>query len=672
MKRVFTIAVALLMCATMFAKPVSRETARQVAVNFWNTTDRGIATAVAPDFLEISTELGLSGFYVFNTPQNDGCVLVSADDVMTPILGYSTFNGMVGRTSMPANLKWWLGHYTEEFEAVQTLGLTADQETADEWIALIDGTYSPKGNGAKAVSALIQTKWDQDEPYSNLCPQYNSSTHCATGCVATAMAQVMKYWEWPTTGTGSHSYTSETNNYSCNVNFGSTTYQWSNMLAGGYSGYTYLPNSWTTDQKTAVATLMYHCGVSVDMDYDYESGAYAEDVPSALTTYFGYAPGARIVYKDNYSNNDWIAILKAELDASRPMLYGGQSSAGGHSFICDGYDANNKFHFNFGWSGSGDNFYALTSINPGSGGTGGGSYNFTSNQDAIIGISSPNGNPVDPASIPPEVATYQTFTINSPVTYGSNITGECDFVIYGSSYNGYLGVAAYLNGQFVAILKQVGRSTWNQYTGPDLTISCPATAPFGNGTYTAKAVFSSDGQNWYPLEVGYYGAPVAVEFTITGAPATTTYTITAVPNDANMGTVSGGGSYAAGTTVTLTASPKSGYQFVRWNDNLTSSQRTITVTGNATYTAYFEANGGSNSIDDVTTHDVKLYPNPTNGVLNVEMDGLKKVEVIDAVGRVVISQTNGNAVDMSRLDNGIYTVRITTEAGAIVRKVAKQ
>lgn len=670
MKNIITFAAALLLCATMFAKPVDVNTARQVAVNFWKSTDRGIATHVDPTFQEISTELGLRGFYVFNTVDNDGSVLVSADDAMTPILGYSTTNGMVGRTAMPANLRWWLNHYSEEYDAVQTYSLEVDEATANEWVELIDGTYTTKGNGAKVVNALIQTKWDQESPYNNLCP-IDGSSRSATGCVATAMAQVMKYWAWPTTGTGSHSYTTETQHLSVSATFSSTTYQWSNMPEGGYSGYTYLPNSWTSEQKTAVATLMFHCGVSVDMDYtssDYGSGAYSEDVPNALTTYFGYAPGARVVYKDNYSNDDWSAILKAELDATRPMLYGGQSSAGGHSFICDGYDANNKFHFNFGWSGSGDNFYALTSINPGSGGMGGGSYNFTSDQDAIIGISSPNGNPVDPATIPPNIVTYETFTINSPVTYGSTITGTCSFANFGSTYTGYLGVAAYLNNSFVKVLAKTNRVTIQQWQGPDLTISCPATSPLGNGTYTAKAVFSSDGQNWYPLEVGY-NAPISVTFTITGAP--TMYTISAVPNNANMGTVSGGGSYASGATATLTATPKSGYRFVRWNDNNTQNPRTITVTGNATYTAYFEAIG-TNAIDDVAAADVRLYPNPTSGMLTVDIEGLQKVEVIDAVGRIIISQNNGNRVDMSRLNNGIYTVRITVDGKTIVKKVSKQ
>lgn len=673
MKKALLLIASIVICGLTFAKPVTIDRARQVAVNFWKTTDRYVETTETPNFQEISTQLGLRGFYVFNTVDNDGFVIISADDVMIPILGYSTSNGMVGCTTMPANLKNWLNLYTEEYDAVQTYNIEADPETTSEWEALANGTYAPKGNGAKAVSALIQTKWDQESPYYNQCPLDNGA-RSATGCVATAMAQVMKYWEWPTQGTGSHSYTTYTRHLSCSANFGSTTYDWSNMPVGGLAanGYTNLADSWSTTEKNAVATLMYHCGVSVEMDYtssDEGSGAYSSAVPDALTSYFGYAPGARLRYKSNYSNDEWIALLKAELDASRPMLYAGESSAGGHSFVCDGYDANNKFHFNWGWSGSGDAFYALTSLNPGGGGIGGGSYNFTSNQEAIIGISSPNGNPVDPNSIPPDLATYETFTINSPVTYGSTITGQCNFVNFGTaSYTGYMGVAAYLNNNFIGILKKSNRSTWNQYYGPDLTISCNATAPYGNGTYTAKAVYSYDGTNWYPIETGY-NAPISVTFTITGAP--TMFTINASPNDANMGSVTGSGSYTSGSSATLTATPKTGYRFVKWQDNVTTNPRTITVTGNANYTAYFATAGGTNGIDDVAESAIRLYPNPTDGILNVEVENLQNVDVIDAVGRTVISQKSGK-IDLSRLNNGVYSVRVSANGKTTIKKVVKR
>ncbi len=679
MKRIFAFAVALLLCATMFAKPVTQQTAREVAVNFWSTTDRGLATLQIPDFHEISTELGLSGFYVFNTPENDGFVLVSADDAMSPVLGYSTSTGMVGRSAMPDNVKSWLGHYTEEYEAAVANGWQATETVAAEWADLIAGTNQPKAPGTKAVNALIQTQWDQDEPFNNLCPMQGGS-RSVTGCVATAMAQVMKYWEWPTTGTGSHSYTSESYSLNVSVNFASTTYQWSSMPNGGQiNTYPYYEQlTWNNTQKTAVATLMYHCGASVDMDYssgDYGSGAYAEDIPNALLTYFGYAPGITMRYKDNYTDANWISMLKAELDAGRPMLYGGASSGGGHSFVCDGYDASNRFHFNFGWSGSSDGFFLLTSITPGTGGIGGGTYDFTYYQDAIFGISSPNGNPLDPSELPTDIATYSPFTISSTVAYGSTLTGQCDFINTGSAtFNGKVGVAAYRNGAFVALLMQSANVSWPQGYGPASAYSISATiaSPFTNGTYTAKAVYSTDGgQTWLPITTGYNGCPISNDFTVTGAPSATNYTITVNSANTAMGTVSGGGTYAQGTTATLRADAKTGYRFVRWNDNNTQNPRNVVVSGNATYTAYFAANG-TNAIDEVSNAPLRIYPNPTNGLLNIDVDGNCTVEVIDAIGRVLVSQSDSKTVDMSRLDAGVYTVRVTAGGNTVVRKVAKQ
>ena len=201
-----------------------------------------------------------------------------------------------------------------------------------------------------------------------------------------------------------------------------------------------------------------------------------------------------------------------------------------------------------------------------------------------------------------------------------------------------------------------------------MEISCPATSPYGNGTYTAKGVYSYDGQNWYPLEMGYY-APISVTFTITGGPSL--YTITVNSANTEMGTVSGGGSYAAGSQVSISATAKPGYRFAHWNDGNTQTPRTINVTNNATYTAYFEADGGGyNAIDEVAAHEVKLYPNPTSGVLRVDVDALQSIDVIDAIGRTVLHETGSNSIDMSALDNGIYTVRIMAGDNTTIKKVA--
>ncbi|MBO4752130.1 MAG: thiol protease/hemagglutinin PrtT [Bacteroidales bacterium] len=606
MKKTLLLIAAIVVSGLTFAKPVSVDKARQVAVNFWNSTtqysidDINFRSIVTPNFQEISTELGLHGIYVFNTVDNNGFVIVSADDAVIPVLGYSTSNGIVGQTAMPENLKGWLNHYTEEIEAVQNAHAEATEEVAAMWNELVNGTVSPKAPGRKDVSALISTKWDQDTPYNNLCPT-DGSGRSAVGCVATAMAQVMKYWEWPTTGTGSHSYTTETRHFSCSANFGSTTYDWSNMpVGGGYTAY-----SWNNTQKTAVSTLMYHCGVSIDMDYTYEgSGAYTSAVVSALRTYFGYAAGIQYKQKSYYNDNNWITLLKNELDAGRPMLYGGANSNGssGHSFVCDGYNSNNQFHFNWGWSGSGDGFFALTSLAPGSGGVGGGDYIFTYYQEAVIGISSPNGNPPDnPQTTTTDLATYDNFTISSPVTAGSYITGSCQIANIGTEdFTGYLGVGAYRGSSLVTMLKQINLTSDPFESGYVITLSIRkvANSPLVAGSYTAKAVYSTDGTNWTPIEFGYQDCPTEVPFTITGG-------------------------------------------------------------------------GNTNGINDVTESAVKLYPNPTDGILNVEVDGLQKVEVIDAVGRIVLSENDGN-VDMSRLNNGVYSIRITADGKTAIKKVVKR
>lgn len=602
MKKVLLLIAAIVVSGLTFAKPISIDKARQVAVNFWNHTtqynidDIKFGSIVTPNFQEISTELGLHGIYVFNTVDNNGFVIVSSDDAVIPVLGYSTSNGIVGKTAMPDNLKGWLNHYIEEIEAVQNAHVEATEEVASMWNELLNGTIT-KASGRKAVSALISTKWDQVPPYNNLCP-LDGGQRSAVGCVATAMAQVMKYWEWPTTGTGSHSYTTETLSLSASANFGSTTYDWSNMpVGGGYSAY-----SWNSTQKTAVATLMYHCGVSVDMDYTYEgSGAYTTNVVTALRNYFGYSTGIQYKQKNFYNDNNWKTLLKNELDNGRPMMYGGANSNGtsGHSFVCDGYDASDNFHFNWGWSGQADGFFALTSLAPDADGTGGGDYIFSYYQEAVIGISSPNGNPPDnPQTETADLATYNSFTVTSPVNYGSYITGSCTIANVGTSdFTGYIGVGAYRGSSLVTMLVQTSSETIESGYGATLSIRKAALSPLTAGSYTAKAVYSTDGSTWNPITLGYQECPTEVNFTITG--------------------------------------------------------------------------GNTNGIDDVAESAIHLYPNPTDGILNVEVENLQNVDVIDAVGRTVISQKSGK-IDLSRLNNGVYSVRVSANGKTTIKKVVKR
>ncbi len=370
MKR-FTLIVALVLMVAMptFAERVTSETAQKVATTFLNNNG-----AKAAQLTDLSKEAGFKNLYIFNG--NPGFVVMAADDCVQPILGYSLTGKFVAE-NMPTNVSGWLQGYNDEIQYAIDNKVKANSETTKLWKELIDGN-SKAAKATVIVDALIQTTWDQDPGYNDLCPyDYSANELTVTGCVATAMAQIMRYWEYPSHGIGSHSYTPSSHpEYGTqSVNFAQQTYDWTDMPL-------YSPNA-------EIAKLMYHCGVSVDMDYNIAnnggSGAVTAYVANALKNYFGYQQST-FRNKSNYSNSNWISMLKAELDNGRPLQYSGRGSGGGHSFVCCGYDSDNNFYFNWGWSGSNDGFYSLSNLVPGSGGSGGGSYSFTQEQGAIFGI----------------------------------------------------------------------------------------------------------------------------------------------------------------------------------------------------------------------------------------------------------------------------------------------
>lgn len=389
----------------LYAAPVDSTIAKTVAKNFYGRMANRAVGSLSFKTVDLSH---FQNFYVFNDEGGNGFVIVSADDRAIPILGYSE-NGSVIIDNLPVNFVEWLSGYESEIEWAKQNIFEADEETTELWGQMMDNAYEPVRSD-RAVSPLLNTQWGQNAPYNYYCP-YNSlmSTTCPTGCVATAMAQVMKYWEWPTRGNGSHSY-------SCSfygtqsVNFYNAYYSWFNM-----------PNTNPSSSNQSIAKLMYHCGVSVEMDYGYnESGAYINACVGALKNYFRYSTSVCYVEKQNYTDSQWRSLLKTELDNNRPIIYGGQGSNGGHAFVCDGYNNSNYFHFNWGWEGNYDNYFSLSALSPGS-------YDFSSNQVAVIGIE-PNSSyggynlvlysDMNPSAI--SVSANQTFSISVNVAnFGS-------------------------------------------------------------------------------------------------------------------------------------------------------------------------------------------------------------------------------------------------------------
>lgn len=318
-------------------------------------------------------------FYVFNVGEADGFVIIAGDDNAYPVLGYAD-NGYFRAESMPSNLKTWLSHYEQEIGMIERWGITASAEINEQWASLSTDSRAQIDPGYLLPTA----KWDQTEPYNDLCPM-DSSERSVTGCVATTMAILMKYHEWPQKGKGSVSYLSNDKfQISENLSF---AYDWSNML----DAYKYVKGepAWNETQSNAVATLMYHCGVASFMSYSQESsGAYTQDAILALINNFRYDKGMYLAYRDLYTATEWHALMRKELDEGRPVMYGGQSEDSGHQFILDGYTEKNYYHLNWGWSGIANGYYLLSSLEPTWQGTGGSvdGAGFSMEQNAAIGL----------------------------------------------------------------------------------------------------------------------------------------------------------------------------------------------------------------------------------------------------------------------------------------------
>lgn len=372
--------------AMLLAAPVDPNLAQQVADNFINAPESGANGSVhrfprkqkrmARVAKQVTDD---QQFYIFNGEDGEGFVIVAANDVVRPILGYSRTNSF-DCDDMQDGMKWWLSEYSKKINYAINSNLLPSKEVEEEWALLKSNTSLA---ATEIVSPLVTTKWDQAPYYNDKCP-YNifavaTNFHTLTGCAATALAQVMKFWEWPQIGSGYHSYS--TNWYGTqSANFGATYYDWNNMP-------TKLTSSSSSTQVNAVATLMFHCGVSMDMDYGYNASGIREasQVVNAVKGYFRYSSSTRAIHKSDYTEANWISTIKAQLDASKPMVYIGIGTGGGHAFVCDGYDSRDYFHFNWGWSGDKDGFYPVTDLAPGPNGYGSGTTgDFTAEQWAIV------------------------------------------------------------------------------------------------------------------------------------------------------------------------------------------------------------------------------------------------------------------------------------------------
>ena len=341
------------------ANPVSERLAREVGAKFISVNT---AMRVASEDLQLVTTYRTANdeaaFHIFNTP--NGFVIVSADDCATPILGYSE-EGQFDMQNIPIQLQDYLQDFVEQIQYGIENHMEAKETIVREWELVRTTGRLTENRDGEMVEPLITAMWDQGCYYNAMCPEDEDGPcgHCVPGSVATAMAQIMHYWGYPTQGTGSHSYTPFSHpEYGVQyANFGETVYDWANMPNQ------LIPTS-TQAEVDAVSTLMYHCGVSVNTDYSFydSNGAVTAYVADALKTYFNYSTDAQIRLREYYSDSTWINMLKSDLNQSRPILYSGRGHRGRRAFVCDGYDVNDRFHFNWGVGGYANGYYFISAL----------------------------------------------------------------------------------------------------------------------------------------------------------------------------------------------------------------------------------------------------------------------------------------------------------------------
>ena len=362
-KFVFSLIITVFASATLTAGPVGEATAAQVASRF--LSNEVVLVTDGPD-----------GLYIFNDADGEGWVVISAEDSAMPILGYSD-KGSFRTDSQPANLRAWLGGYSRELQKASQQHIAQNSEVKNLWKTAGYRTKSAEGK------YLETPAYDQESPYNLKCPNVKESeiTHQAlTGCVATAMAEVIRYHQWPEKGTGTIGGYSYTSDYKQTIkvpsfDIDSHSYNYT-LMPFSYSG------SETTAQNDAIAQLMYDCGVMVEASYNYKNGtgAFSENIVSALSEHMGYSASAQHIYRQAYTDAEWTKLIQKEIDNGRPIIYSGvDGDGGGHQFVCDGYDTRDYIHINWGWSGSNNGYFTLNLRIPGL-------YTFSEEQTMIVGL----------------------------------------------------------------------------------------------------------------------------------------------------------------------------------------------------------------------------------------------------------------------------------------------
>ena len=664
------IAIFALAIGKIYAGPVDAQRAQQLGQRFMSAAKGSQQTNI--QLVHTAATRGDVDFYVFNVGDNNGFVIIAGDDRVKPILAYST-TGCFNPNDVADGFNFTLNSFCQEIQYIRENNLKATEDIVAEWASVAESGFIKQDRGNRVVvGPLLQTTWHQNFPYNSQCPEDDegSGGHVYAGCVATAMGQVLKFWNYPAQGFSSHTY----NPYDYpqqTANFGETEYHFELM-----------PNDIdslnTEEDYFYIAQLLHHCGISVEMIYGPDgSGAFSDDVPPALRTYFGYSCDDHITnygggfWGQGYSNEEWTQMLKdGGLDEGIPLYYSGQddTGAGGHAFVCDGYDENDYFHFNWGWSGKDDAWCPVGALNTTK-------YAFNS-MNGFTGHIIPNSPEYN--NRPENIADFEVAENEDMRSVSISWTNP-DKNLNGDPL-GEFTIYVYRNGENIFQSEGVKNAKMNIN---DLDLE--------EGLYQYSIIAENDygfSRKEYATILVGDKCDIIFELTDEGGDGWKGACISVTSeNGQRIGKVT----MTEGSSQTIVLPLLKGNLNFIWNHGWyhTSPQYDTddecsfvikNTNDEVLYTSDEHSDGifltynndcENTAVAEVSASNVRLYPNPTNGMVNIEGNGDMTISVMNTLGQKVLETTaTGNAtIDLSGFGSGIYMVRIESANGTMTEKI---
>ena len=671
----FTLCLMAVM-GSLMAGPVDQQKAQKLGAKFLSTTAISQKNAnIQLDLVSVAADRDATDYYVFNVSNGEGFVVIAGDDRVRPILAYST-TGKYNPSDVADGFQYTLDGFREEIQYVREHNLSATPDIVAEWKSVNEtGSLNRGGQTRAVVEPLCHSIWNQNYPWNSQGPPcvdtLGNGGHVFAGCAATAMGQVMKFWDWPAVGNSSHSYNPDGFDPQT-ANFGETEYHFEMMPLA-------LDSTSSEEEIYYVYQLLYHLGIALDMQYSaVGSGANALSVYTAFQSYFRYSRdfpqvnAGDLIPGYGYTNEEWAQMLKdGSLDEHVPVFYTGSDDggAGGHAFVCDGYDENDYFHFNWGWSGRDDAWCPIGALHTTR-------YDFNQT-NMFIGHIVPENNEYfsRPDSVSKMAVLEEAFDA-ARLTWTNPTTD-----LNGNTLTDITSVTIRRNFEEIAVLTDVEAGADMEYIDNGLEpglyeYSIYITNEAGISRTTYRSILVGEKCNIvFQMHDnggdGWKGASISIADENFNRLAVVTMTqgsalVVDLPLlTGNLNFIWNSGWYHA---------------YPEYDTDSECSFTIINAQGQTIYTSTGLEEGvfltydpcDFDAIDEtVVDNGVSVYPNPTNGLLNVNGCGTMRITVSNMLGQTLFETTaeDNTTLDLSSYGQGFYLVRIATENGVMVQKI---